>query len=317
MTRSLTFTAAALAAVLLAALAVEAQEAAPDASSPFADPAAAADRIAAQADAAAAQAEAAAEQVAAQAEAVAERAAEAAHRAVEEAEVRFQHSADVAIDANSGEVVVGGDPFAGPRRMVYARGGKFERRAADPETIKMLDLDRKLSKQVSELAAKYKSLSDDEERGAVEQELMARVNDQFTVRQALREKELAELEEQVKHLRDLHEKRNGQKDRIVGDRVQQLLREAQGLGWGDAGGAGNEFGGAAGFGGATGGGGGFNFGGDRKFDLQFKTTEPVKIKPRIEGAVEKARRLILSSEGETLEVQPLAGEPVAPTPKKK
>jgi hypothetical protein len=166
----------------------------------------------------------------------------------------------------------------------------------------MMELYRKLSNQISELAAKYKSLSDDNERSAVEQELLARVNDQFTVRQALREKELMELEEQVKHLRDLHEKRNGQKDRIVGDRVQLLLREAQGLGWGDAG---DEFGGM------SGGGGGVNFGGDRKFDFKFSTGGPA-IEVPIEGAVEKARRLIISSGGETLEVPPPPAKKLPP-----
>jgi hypothetical protein len=311
MTRSLTFTAAALAAVLLAALAVEAQDATPD-SSPFADPTAAADRIAAQADAAAAQAEAAAERVAAQAEVIAERAAEAAHRAAEDAELRIQHSADVAIDAAVGGPIPVDDPFAAPARVgVFMRGPKFERRAADPETIKMMDLDRKLSKQISELVAKYKSLTDEDERKRFYVDMKLRVEDQFTVRQGLREKELVELEEQVKRLRDLHEKRNAQKDQIIGDRVQQLLREADGLGWGDAA---NDF---SDLGGAAGGGGGVSWGGDRKFELKFDAAEPVKIKAPIEGAIEKARRLIISSGGDVLEVPPLpAKEPKAPTPKK-
>jgi hypothetical protein len=56
------------------------------------------------------------------------------------------------------------------------------------------------------------------------------------------EQVIKELEAQIKRLREIHQRREQQKDRIVADRLQQLLRDADGLGWGteDAGPVGRE-----------------------------------------------------------------------------
>jgi hypothetical protein len=216
-----------------------------------------AERRAALADRAAAAAEMQAERAAAQAEMVAEQAAQA------EQARQLLVVADQAAAANNGDPFGGGNALfigggeggdlfgatiaqggeAPNEWRMFINGPKWERRAADPEAVKLLELDRKLNGQIAELAAKYKSLTDDEQRADVAKELAARVGDQFTVRQSMRERDLVDLEEQVKRLRDLQDKRSAQRDRIVNDRVQHLIREAEGLGWGDAG---NEFGGGGG-----------------------------------------------------------------------
>ena len=66
-------------------------------------------------------------------------------------------------------------------------------------------------------------------------ELTKVVSDQFDLRQESRERELKELEEHVRKLRELHQRRAKEKDQIVRDRVRQLLRDVDGLGWGDDG----------------------------------------------------------------------------------
>jgi hypothetical protein len=66
-------------------------------------------------------------------------------------------------------------------------------------------------------------------------ELTKVVSEQFEVRQEIRERELKDLEEHVQKLRVLHQRRTKEKDQIVRDRVRQLLRDVDGLGWGDDG----------------------------------------------------------------------------------
>jgi len=58
------------------------------------------------------------------------------------------------------------------------------------------------------------------------------VSDHFDLRQELREAELEDLERGIERLRSLHERRQDEKNRIVQQRIESLLREAVGLGWG-------------------------------------------------------------------------------------
>ena len=53
----------------------------------------------------------------------------------------------------------------------------------------------------------------------------------FDAKQAAREAKLAQLEEQLNKLRTLHAQRAKEKSKIVSDRIEQLTREAAGLGW--------------------------------------------------------------------------------------
>jgi hypothetical protein len=85
---------------------------------------------------------------------------------------------------------------------------------------------------VNELVGKWKAAQSDSDRGKAEQELREALKKEFQARLGSHEKEIEELEAHVKQLReklDLHRKRQ---DDIVRFRMQQLLREAQGLGWG-------------------------------------------------------------------------------------
>jgi len=69
------------------------------------------------------------------------------------------------------------------------------------------------------------------DRPALIEKLTTVITEQFDQRQTAREQELAQLEQQLKKLRALHEQRAKEKKEIVQDRVKQLLRDASGLGW--------------------------------------------------------------------------------------
>jgi hypothetical protein len=83
-----------------------------------------------------------------------------------------------------------------------------------------------------EIITKYKATEDEKERGKLVDDLTTAVSEQFDARQEAREGELKQLEEQLRKLRELHARRAKGKDEIVRDRVRQLLRDADGLGWG-------------------------------------------------------------------------------------
>lgn len=90
--------------------------------------------------------------------------------------------------------------------------------------------------QASDLtvARLLKEFQDAEEdaRGKIVEKIAAEVEKQFDLRQAAREKELKELEEQLAKLKEKHTKRESMKDDIVKDRVNQLIDNVEGLGWG-------------------------------------------------------------------------------------
>ena len=83
------------------------------------------------------------------------------------------------------------------------------------------------------LLSDYSRTDDEKERAKVLDELTKVVSEQFEHRQESRERELKEVEEHMRKLRELHTRRAKEKDQIVRDRVRQLLRDVDGLGWGD------------------------------------------------------------------------------------
>lgn len=82
------------------------------------------------------------------------------------------------------------------------------------------------------LLDEYAQTEDEKERAWVAGELTKAVAKQFDLRQEARDRELKQLEDQVRRLRELHQKREKQKEQIVQDRVRQLLNDVDGLGWG-------------------------------------------------------------------------------------
>ena len=101
----------------------------------------------------------------------------------------------------------------------------------DPKSEANHDRDEQMRKLLSD----YSRTDDEKERARVLDELTKVVAAQFDVRQEARDRELKQLEEHLRKLRELHQRRAKEKDQIVRDRVRQLLRDVEGLGWGDDG----------------------------------------------------------------------------------
>ena len=88
-----------------------------------------------------------------------------------------------------------------------------------------------LQGKVQQLLERYRK-APAEDRKLLTEQLHSVLAEQFKVRQDLREAEIVRLEAEVKRLRELHAKRNEQSAQIVANRVSELLRDAEGLGWG-------------------------------------------------------------------------------------
>jgi hypothetical protein len=90
------------------------------------------------------------------------------------------------------------------------------------------------NREIAELIAKYQATDSETSKKDLTAQISKLVMDQFDARQDAKQKELNSLEEQLTKLKELHSKRARLKDNIVADRVQQLIREADGLGWGSS-----------------------------------------------------------------------------------
>jgi polyhydroxyalkanoate synthesis regulator phasin len=85
--------------------------------------------------------------------------------------------------------------------------------------------------RADELLEKWKKAPESDREG-IQKELRNVLKEDFQVRLSEHQKEVEQLEAQVKQLREKLDLRKGKQDEIVDFRLQQLLREAQGLGWG-------------------------------------------------------------------------------------
>lgn len=91
--------------------------------------------------------------------------------------------------------------------------------------------EQELAGRASELLSAWKEAEPDDQ-AKVEEELKGVLTETFAVRQRAHEAEIAALEEQVRRLREQLERRKARQAEIVDLRLKQLLREADGLGWG-------------------------------------------------------------------------------------
>ena len=98
--------------------------------------------------------------------------------------------------------------------------------------IRSADSSATLDAEIRAVIEAYRQHDGQEEKARIAEALPDLVAKQFDARQLLREGELNQLEEQLRKLRELHQRRAKQRDQIVQDRVRQLLRDADGIGWG-------------------------------------------------------------------------------------
>jgi hypothetical protein len=87
--------------------------------------------------------------------------------------------------------------------------------------------------QIPGLLAKYAETTDEKERAKIKEELSKALEKLFDLQQQERGSEIADIEARVKRLRDMLDKRTKARQSIISNRLEQLIREAEGLGWVD------------------------------------------------------------------------------------
>jgi hypothetical protein len=119
-------------------------------------------------------------------------------------------------------------PRAGyaPARIGWARGQGLNIVVDHP-------VDGQLNQEIDENVEKLSNETDAAKKADLEKEIKAGLAKQFDSRQAAREQELKDLEERIKQLRGQFDKRQKAKDEIIESRFQELVRAANGLGWGE------------------------------------------------------------------------------------
>ena len=101
----------------------------------------------------------------------------------------------------------------------------------DPETAKRMQEAFQAEAEQGQLLAKYTQTTDAKERAEIKASLAKVLQNLFDLQLWQREREVSEVEARVKKLREAIDKRKAAKEAIVNTRLDQLLNEADGMGW--------------------------------------------------------------------------------------
>jgi len=101
----------------------------------------------------------------------------------------------------------------------------------DPEMTELAQAEAGLAGEASEILAHYSEAETAADRKKIAVELRESLAKQFDVQKQRRELELGRIEEQVRKLRDQLKKRTDARETIIDRRLDQLINEAEGLGW--------------------------------------------------------------------------------------
>ncbi len=139
--------------------------------------------------------------------------------------------------------VAGQQPAATPTTPVatYPPGGTtsaageaspFSGYQALGQTLPVGSRDRATQDQIAKLAQQYVKATQAAEKSDIRKKLADALGKQFDQLAERQQKELEALEKQVADLRALLKKRHDARDQIIDRRLDQVLQEAEGLGWG-------------------------------------------------------------------------------------
>jgi hypothetical protein len=109
--------------------------------------------------------------------------------------------------------------------------GNFVFRSSDPELEKLHAQEAQVESEVHSLLAQYGQTEKEGDRSAIKKKLSASLEKQFDLQQKRRDLEVARIEAQLKKLRELIKKRSDSRQTIIDKRLDQVLQEAEGLGW--------------------------------------------------------------------------------------
>jgi hypothetical protein len=105
------------------------------------------------------------------------------------------------------------------------------RHGADPEMDKLMQAEAAAEQQVAKLIESYAHTEGEAKRSGIKSDLSKVLEKEFDAQQKRRDLELKRVEERLKKVRDLMEKRDRARRSIIDNRLDQLIREADGLGW--------------------------------------------------------------------------------------
>jgi hypothetical protein len=135
----------------------------------------------------------------------------------------------------AGQPPAGGAPFPGPNAgnpestpyPVYTGSGGFGGMAGTNAFRTNQDRSR-----ISQIAQQYAKATKEDEKKEIRKKLLDALGQQFDKLAEQQQKELDDLEKQVAALRALLKKRHDARETIIDRRLEQVIQEAEGLGWG-------------------------------------------------------------------------------------
>jgi hypothetical protein len=101
----------------------------------------------------------------------------------------------------------------------------------DKELSELVKEESKAAGEASQWMKEYAGADNEDKRAKIKTKVQEALGKQFDAQQKRRDLELTRLEAQTKKLRDLMKKRTDARTTIIEKRLDQLLREADGLGW--------------------------------------------------------------------------------------
>jgi len=101
----------------------------------------------------------------------------------------------------------------------------------DPEMGELAQVEAQASQESAEILSRYAATDNAADQKELKAKLRTALDDQFRVQLKRQQLELTRIEERVRKLRDQFKKRNDTRDTIIDRRLDQLINEAEGLGW--------------------------------------------------------------------------------------
>ena len=128
--------------------------------------------------------------------------------------------------------MMGPSGMMGSGGMGAGMGGGMVGGMIDPEMAEFAEAEGTLAAKADDLLAQYATADAPDDQKQLKDELRDTLAKQFDVQRERRELELQRIEVRVQKLRDQIKKRNDARDTIIDRRFEQLIDEADGLGWG-------------------------------------------------------------------------------------
>ncbi|MGQ0633078.1 MAG: hypothetical protein ACT4QC_00560 [Planctomycetaceae bacterium] len=107
----------------------------------------------------------------------------------------------------------------------------FQRGSGIPDQMVLQDIN--LEEQVEQAIEQYAAAETDEARATARVSVKDLLEQQFSLRQEQRMRQIAEMEGRVRKMRDTLRRRAGEKEQLIDREWNELLSNAEGLGWGD------------------------------------------------------------------------------------